>query len=392
MRFVIDKKKIGPAAKLVASVVDEKSSLPAFTSIYLECGDMPMGESGNSLRLLIKGCDGENEVSQFLDLDGDATQFEPGAVMVNGKKFAGIVKAAADELVFEVKDKTAKIKTGKSRFSLGAFDGDSYPNRDIQSNVVAEIHLFEGELKGLLQSVAFAAAQNDVRYYLNGVCFLSRKGTNTLNLVATDGHRLAWNQIDMLESSPCEFILPNKAVNLLMSILSDSVENEVTIFVGERQVEFTLSDGTILDSKLVDGKFPDFETVIPLESSIKYQVTFKKDDLNTAIKNCALISDKKKASSAIEINQDGMGTIGASNNIEDASVELESQVVQWKPDENHFRFGVNYTYLADNLAVIVSSHVMMAVVDDRAGVQLTPVNENSQTVSSARYVIMPMRL
>jgi len=232
------------------------------------------------------------------------------------------------------------------------------------------------ELKNLLFSVQYAMAQQDVRYYLNGVLLII--DGNKLKVVATDGHRLAYNAgaIDGHYEKQ-EIILPRKAVSELSKLLADSDES-VELEFSQQQVKVTFS-GITLITKVIEGKFPDYERVIP-----KYDnhLNMERAVMQQALQRAAILSNEKFRGVRFVLTEKNLSIISSNSEQEEAQEEIETDYHGEPLD-----IGFNVNYLMDGLNNISSNTATFSFGDPNSSILMT-TPENQEF----RYVVMPMRI
>jgi DNA polymerase-3 subunit beta len=269
------------------------------------------------------------------------------------------------------------LKSGKSRFTLQTLPAEDFPLVQESTSFGPMFSIPQKTLKELLHQVSFAMAVHDIRYYLNGILFVAEG--KQLSLVATDGHRLAYTSATLeLEVPKQEVILPRKTVLELLRLLSDK-EGMIDMQFANNQAKFKF-EGKEFVTKLVEGKFPDYNRVIP--KNHKNAVTLGRVTLlNTLQRTAILTSDKFKG---VRINLDtSMLRVAASN------AEQEEAVDEIEVDYNgdSIEIGFNVTYLIDVLTNMSQDMVRMELADSNSSVLVT-MAENP----NFKYVVMPMRI
>ncbi len=247
----------------------------------------------------------------------------------------------------------------------------------ISGNAQAVIKISQGLLKKLFKQVEFAMAQQDIRYYLNGLLF--EVNANRLNVVGTDGHRLSFTSTELGQNyDKQELILPRKTVLELIKLLDDSDE-EVTIEVAQGQVNFTFNDIRLI-SKVIDGKFPDYSRVIPS----RHQLTFTVDRLTIllSMQRASILSNEKYRGIRMVLGKDSLRLISTNSEQEEAEEELEIGYGGEPLD-----IGFNVTYLIDVLNNVDSENVAFSFADANSSCLVT-VPDNADY----KYVVMPMRI
>jgi DNA polymerase-3 subunit beta len=240
------------------------------------------------------------------------------------------------------------------------------------------ITINEGDLKNILDKTAFAMANQDVRYYLNGL-LLDFNG-NVLRAIATDGHRLAICDTDRGSAlaEDRQFIVPRKGVLELARMLSDS-EDEVSIGIGKNHVRL-VKDGTTFTSKLIDGRFPDYQAVIPVGAD--KNVSVNRAEFINALQRAAILSNEKYRGVKLEVAENSMKIVAHNPQHEEAVEEL---AVEQNFDQ--VSIGFNVTYLLDALGALDDETVQLQLRDSNSSCLVTdPGNEHN------RHVVMPLKL
>jgi DNA polymerase III subunit beta len=302
----------------------------------------------------------------------------PGEITVPGRKLLDITRALADssKLGLQLDGDRIVIKAGRSRFVLSTLPAAEFPLVD-KIDASSRLRLPQKEVARLLDKTQFAMAQQDVRYYLNGLLIETSK--QRIRAVATDGHRLALCDIpiEKQDVTPSQVIIPRKGVMELHRLLGSGQELELAI--GSNHVCASL-DGIRFTSKLIDGRFPDYERVIPSAEAATLKAD--KEMLRGALQRAAILSNEKYRGVRLELGK-GILHIQANNpDQEEARDELEVEYAG-----PNMEIGFNVTYLLDALAAIDGEAVEVDFVDSNSSCLIrTP--KGSQT----KYVVMPMRL
>ena len=270
------------------------------------------------------------------------------------------------------------LKGGKSRFTLQSMPAEDFPLVQESPSFGPVFSVPQKTLKDLLSQVAFAMAVHDIRYYLNGILFVAEG--KQLSLVATDGHRLAFSSATLdIEVPKQEVILPRKTVLELQRLLSDKAEGQIAMQFANNQAKFTF-DGMEFVTKLVEGKFPDYNRVIP--KNHKNQIILGRTALLASLQRTAILtSDKFKG---VKLNIDPGTLRVASNNAEqeEASDELD---IDYGGDS--IEIGFNVTYLIDVLVNMPQDMVSLELSDSGSSALFT-IPDNAHF----KYVVMPMRI
>ena len=363
----IDKEIILKPLQVVIGIVERKQTLPILSNVLMENQDGKIRFTTTDL-----------EIQITTTIDTGIRGGQNAAFTVGGKKFQEILRVLPEQskITIDTKENKAQIKTNKSRFSLQTLPAQDFPKLSNQLENAKKIVLPQKELKNLLFSVQYAMAQQDVRYYLNGVLLII--DGNKLKVVATDGHRLAYNAgaIDGHYEKQ-EIILPRKAVSELSKLLADSDES-VELEFSQQQVKVTFS-GITLITKVIEGKFPDYERVIP-----KYDnhLNMERVVMQQALQRAAILSNEKFRGVRFVLTEKNLSIISSNSEQEEAQEEIETDYHGEPLD-----IGFNVNYLMDGLNNISSSTATFSFGDPNSSILMT-TPENQEF----RYVVMPMRI
>ena len=363
----IDKEIILKPLQVVIGIVERKQTLPILSNVLIENEDGKMRFTTTDL-----------EIQITTTIDTGKEDGKSAAVTVGGKKFQEILRVLPEQskITIETKESKAQIKAGKSRFSLQTLPAQDFPTLSNQLENAKKIVMSQKELKSLLLSVQYAMAQQDVRYYLNGVLLIV--DGKKLKVVATDGHRLAYNAGAIEgDHEKQEIILPRKAVMELSKLLSDSDEN-VELEFSQQQVKANFS-GITLITKVIEGKFPDYERVIP-----KYDnhLNMERTVMQQALQRAAILSNEKFRGVRFVLTEKNLSIISSNSEQEEAQEEIETDYHGEALD-----IGFNVNYLMDGLNNISSSTAIFSFGDPNSSILMTtPDNQEF------RYVVMPMRI
>lgn len=368
MKFSIQRDNILKPLQSIATVVERRQTLPVLSNILM---------SIKSNALTITATDLEVEMSANTMLKAG----EEGDITLPARKLVDICRALSEgaDIQFDIDmDKgRAVIKSGKSRFTLASLPAAEFPNiEDVKG--IFEFSVPQRTLKYLIEKTQFAMAQQDVRYYLNGL--LLEVSKNNIRAVATDGHRLAMcvKEEDVEPADVIQVILPRKGVSELSKLLSES-DADVKITIGNNHIRVILDD-YVFTSKLIDGKFPDYERVIPKNSDKR--VVAQKEPMRQALVRTSILSNEKYR--GIRLHLETGQIIAQANNPE---MEEAEEAFEVNYDGPAMEIGFNVSYLLDALGAIDTEEVDISLGDSNSSCVLSP-SENSQCT----YVIMPMRL
>ncbi|MBE1277449.1 DNA polymerase III subunit beta [Enterovibrio baiacu] len=366
MKFTLTRDVFLKPLQQVSGALGGRPTLPILGNILLKV------DAG---QLTMTCTDLEVELIASLPLEGEA---EDGAVTVPSRKFLDICRGLPDSapINFTAEGDRAVIRSGRSRFTLSTLPAADFPNiEDWQSTV--EFTLSQGKLRQLIESTAFSMANQDVRYFLNGM-LLETDGT-TLRSVATDGHRMAVG-ITALESSleNQQVIVPRKGVTELMRLL-DQQDAPVTIQIGSANIRAQVNQ-FIFTSKLVDGRFPDYRRVMPQSSNKTMEAGC--DELRQAFSRAAILSNEKFRGVRLNVSN-GQLRISAHNPEQEEAEEFVD--VDYQGEE--LEIGFNVSYVLDVLNTLKCDQVRFSMTDGTASTLVEDCNSDD-----AMYVVMPIRL
>ena len=370
MRFTIDRDVLLTPLNLVAGVVERRQTLPILSNVLLSVED-------GQLRLT--GTDLEVELHATVALEGDN---QAGDITVPGKKLADICKSLPDGSVIDLafEGDKAVLKSGKSRFSLATLPAVDFPLMETGETSIS-VQLEQTKLKQLIGAAGFAMANQDVRYYLNGM--LWEIAPDKLTLVATDGHRLALSSQTGVEASgEKQIILPRKAVLEVARLMTDG-DQYVKIELGDTHFKVT-TGGFVFLSKLVDGKFPDYARVIPVNPD--KEVLIGKGVFKSALSRTAILSNEKFRGVRLGVQESQM--LIQANNPEQ---EEAQETIDIQYDGPSLEIGFNVSYLLDVMGAVQGETIKMRFVDANSSSLITQ-EDGTEDGMESKYVVMPMRL
>jgi DNA polymerase-3 subunit beta len=350
----------------VTGIVERRHTLPILSNVLISAG-------GGKVDFL--ATDLEVQVTSSAQLDGNAE----GTVTVGARKLYDILRALPEdaEVSLEAKESRMTVKAGKSRFNLQTLAAADFPRMVEAKDASKTLRLPQKALKKALGLVQFAMAVQDIRYYLNGVLF-SVEGS-TLRVVATDGHRLSFASQSLEgDHGSVEAILPRKTVLELIKLLGDN-DDPVELAIGSNQARFRFG-GIEIVSKIVEGKFPDYQKVIP--TTHKNRVSIDRTTLAQSLNRAAILSNEKIRGVRLVFTKDALSIICTNNEQEEAEEGLALDY-----DGDPLDIGFNISYLLDVLNHVDSPSVSVAMGDSNSSalVQI-PGREDF------KYVVMPMRI
>lgn len=366
MRFSLQREAFLKPLAQVVNVVERRQTLPVLANLLV------LVKSG---QLSLTGTDLEVEMVSRCEVEGA----EDGEVTIPARKLFDIVRALPDGSKVTVSQAGDKItvQAGRSRFTLASLPANDFPSID-EVEATERVVVPEAALKELIERTAFAMAQQDVRYYLNGLLF--DLGERRLRCVATDGHRLALCEAELDGGSQAkrQIIVPRKGVSELQRLLEGG-DRSLELEMGRNHIRVKRDDVTFT-SKLIDGRFPDYEAVIPIGADREVKVD--REVLRAALQRAAILSNEKYRGVRLEVSP-GQLAINAHNpEQEEAQEEIEADT---KVDGLAVGFNVNY--LLDALSALRDETVVLMLRDANSSALV-----REATNERSRHVVMPLRL
>ncbi|MFC7411030.1 MULTISPECIES: DNA polymerase III subunit beta [Hydrogenophaga] len=360
--------KVLAALQSVSGIVERRHTLPILANVLVR-------KTGGQVQLTTS--DLEIQIRTTVELGGDEGSF---ATTVGARKLIDILRTMPADQSVSLESSAAKLilKGGKSKFTMQSLPAEDFPLVQESANFGPAFSVPQKALKGLLAQVSFAMAVHDIRYYLNGILFVAEG--NKLSLVATDGHRLAFASATLdVEVPKQEVILPRKTVLELQRLLSDKDDSAIEMQFAGNQAKFTFG-GMEFVTKLVEGKFPDYNRVIPRNHH--NIIVLGRVPLLASLQRTAIMTSEKFK--GVRLNVEPGSLRVASNNAEqeEAVDELD---IDYGGDA--IEIGFNVTYLIDALQNMSQDMVRIELSDGNSSALLTiPDNEHF------KYVVMPMRI
>ncbi|EKF9400646.1 DNA polymerase III subunit beta [Vibrio cholerae] len=366
MKFTIERSHLIKPLQQVSGTLGGRASLPILGNLLLKVEENQLSMTATDL---------EVELISRVTLEGE---FEAGSITVPARKFLDICRGLPDSAVITVllEGDRIQVRSGRSRFSLATLPASDFPNiEDWQSEV--QVSLTQAELRGLIEKTQFSMANQDVRYYLNGMLF-EIDGT-TLRSVATDGHRMAVAQAQLgADFAQKQIIVPRKGVLELVKLL-DAPEQPVVLQIGHSNLRAEVNH-FVFTSKLVDGRFPDYRRVLPQHTSKTLQTGC--EELRQAFSRAAILSNEKFRGVRVNLADNEM-RITANNPEQEEAEELLDVSFDGEPIE----IGFNVSYILDVLNTLRCDKVRVSMSDANASALVENVDDDS-----AMYVVMPIRL
>ncbi len=365
MKFSAARETLLKPLQTVVGVVERRQTMPILSNVLL---------SVQGTKLSLTATDLEVEMVAEAEIKGDS----PGEITVPGRKLHDIFRALPEGVAVELSSSGERVtvKAGRSRFTLSTLRAADFPTVD-EIGAKQTLRLSRADLRRLVEKTHFSMAQQDVRYYLNGLLLETEK--KRLRAVATDGHRLALSEVDL--GSPAirdeQLIVPRKGVLELSRLLEG--DGEVELALGASHVRVQLG-GVRLTSKLIDGRFPDYSRVVP--SQPKNVIKADRSLFRQALQRTAILSNEKYRGVRLELAPNSV-TLQANNPEQEEAVETLE--VEYAGEAMEIGFNVNY--LLDALAAVDSEQVELGVTDANSSCLIRePGSERT------KFVVMPMRL
>ena len=350
----------------VIGAVERRQTLPILGNVLLK-------STGGDLSLTAT----DLEIEMVAGVPADTT--DDFQTTIPARKLLDICKALPDgsEIAFNIDENRVSLTSARSRFTLASLPARDFPGLD-EIDEKESFSISQNTFKGLFDKTSFAMAQQDVRYYLNGI--LMEISPGKIKLVATDGHRLALSEseIDTGVDEDKQIIIPRKAVLELSRLLDSSNEPAKCIL---SQNHFRLETGKLVfTTKLIDGKFPDYQRVIPVDGNKIMEV--ERELLKQSMSRIAILSNEKYRGIRLGLTSGNLSIQANNPDQEEAEEELQVDYA-----EAEMEIGFNVTYLIDVLNVLNSEKVQIKLKDANSSAIISDSED-----SSSLYVVMPMRL
>jgi DNA polymerase-3 subunit beta len=366
MQFAIQREALLKPLQQVVGVIERRQTLPVLANFLVRVRGDTVSFTGTDL-----------EVEMVAS--SPATDVADGEITIPARKLFDIVRALPDGVTIMLKlaGERVQIQAGRSRFALATLPADEFPTIDA-IEVVDRVRVPEAVLKDLIERTAFAMANQDVRYYLNGM--LLELENDRLRCVATDGHRLALAETTTSTDTQTrrQVIIPRKGVTELGGLF-EAGEGEVELEFGRNHLRVRRGN-VVFTSKLIDGRFPDYEAVIPIGADKR--VELPRDTLRMALQRAAILSNEKYRGVKLEVSTGSLRIIAHNPEQEEAVEELEADT-----RVEDLAVGFNVGYLMDALAVLHSEQVQLNLRDAQSSCLIEGGDDER-----SRHVVMPLRL
>ena len=362
----IDRNELLKPLQAVVGIVERKQPLPILSNVLIK-------KNKDGARFITTDLEIQIEAQLKSELDGTES-----SITISAKKLQEILRAIPDNSMVSLDSQESRllVKANKSRFSLQTLPAQDFPMLAEQLVGAAKIEIEQKVLRRLLSSVQYAMAQQDIRYYLNGV-LLVIDGTS-IKLIATDGHRLAFISEELMGNhQKQEVILSRKTVNELLKLLDDS-EDKVQLELAEKQVRISFAD-VVLTSKVIDGKFPDYNRVIPNHTN---HLTLDRLTILQALQRAAILSNEKFRGVRLLLTEKNLRIISSNSEQEEAQEDIENDYSGASLD-----IGFNVNYLLDGINNINSQTITLSFGDQNSSLLITIPEKTDY-----KYVVMPMRI
>ena len=365
MKLTAAREELLAPLQSVIGVVERRQTMPVLANVLLAARDNKLSVTGTDLEVeLVATC--------------AVSVQQPGDITVPGRKLLDIFRSLPEKVsvMLSMEGERVSVRAGRSRFTLSSLPASEFPLVE-EINAQQTLTMPQGEFRRLIDKTHFAMAQQDVRYYLNGL--LLETDGKALRAVATDGHRLALCETELSGKARTsqQVIVPRKGVLELQRILGS--ENNIELAVGTNHVRAQIGE-IRFTSKLIDGRFPEYARVIP--SNPPKTVEADRENLRQALQRTAILSNEKYRGIRLTARPDLL-TLQAHNPEQE---EAEDQVeVSYKGEEVEIGFNVNY--LLDALSAIEGDKVQIGLTDSNSSCLI-----HAPGTMHTRYVVMPMRL
>ncbi|MGA9421620.1 MAG: DNA polymerase III subunit beta [Rhodanobacteraceae bacterium] len=366
MRFNIQREALLKPLQHVVGVVERRQTLPVLSNLLVSVGEGIVSLTSTDLEV-------------EMTATTEAQDLSAGEVTIPARKLFDICRALPDGCRIKIEQNADRVilSAGRSRFTLATLPASEFPSiEDI--DFVYKINMPEATIKDLMDRTSFAMAHQDVRYYLNGLLLDLRK--NSLNCVATDGHRLALagTRLEVPVAENRQIILPRKGVMELQGLFEGD-EGVVELEFGRNHLRLRRG-GVVFTSKLIDGRFPDYEAVIPIGADKEVRVD--RHELRAALQRAAILSNEKYRGVKLEVAPNRLRIVAHNPEQEEAVEELEA-----KTGVAELSVGFNVNYLLDALGALSGDEVLLCLRDGNSSCLIRKPDSDE-----SRHVIMPLRL
>lgn len=370
MKFTMQREALLQPLTQVAGVVERRQTLPILANIKIQAQEGGM--------LICTATDMEIELSATHTCDVQV----PGQITAPARKLVDICRALPDgsQIVFSVQDTQVHIHTEHSHFSLSSLAAEEFPDMDYSEDF-QRFKLPRNQLRGLLEQTSFAMANQDVRYFLNGLLLELRE--SGLRAVATDGHRMAMADLQGIgavsdDGKPTQVIAPRKGILELQRLLQDD-DTEITLGIGSNHFQVEMP-GLVMISKLIDGRFPDYAAVIPPANDLR--VLIERSQLRASLQRAAILSNEKFRGVRLEFSSGSIKIIAHNPQQEEAVEEMAAE-----HSIDGLSIGFNVNYLLDALSALTTEQAQIKLRDANSSCLITEPDSDQSC-----HVVMPLKL
>jgi DNA polymerase-3 subunit beta len=366
MKFEISRENLLSGLQKIIGVIERRQTLPVLSNVLFQITGEELKLTGTDLEIQL--------VARTSLLEGN-----DGEITVPARKLLDICKLLPEEckIKFESIDGKIKVSSGRSRFTLSTLPASDFPAFD-SSQCETELSINANQLKKTIDKTSFCMAQQDVRYYLNGLMIES--DGSLLRAVSSDGHRLALHEetLDQKQNEFKQIILPRKGVVELFRLLSDSDE-EVKLQLSSNSIQIVLGD-LIFSAKLIDGRFPDYKRVFP--DIDNKTIILDKQEIKLALSRVAILSNEKYKGIRLDISENCLKLEAHNPEHEEAD-----EIIEINYTEEPVVIGFNGSYMLDAISNVDTENVKISFSDTNSSCLIEDIDD-----SSTKFIVMPMRL
>ena len=370
MKFIVSSTYLLKQLQVLGGVINSSNTLPILDNFLFELNDSQLTVSASDL---------ETTMSSIIDVESTST----GSIALPARLLLDTLKTFPEQpLTFVVEDNnTVEISSSHGKYALAYVDGNEFPKAVALENPSTTMVLGD-ILATAISKTIFAAGNDDLRPVMSGVFF--QFSTEGLTFVATDAHKLVkYTREDVAADQTAEFIMPKKPLNLLKGILAGS-DDAVTIEYNDSNAKFTF-ENSVLICRLIDGKYPNYEAVIPKENPNK--LTIDRSQFLSSVRRVSIFSNKTTHQIRLKI-------AGAELNISAEDIDYSNKAEErltcdYQGDD--MQIGFNSRFLTEMLNNLGASEVQLEMsLPNRAGI-LTPVDGLDQG-EQVTMLVMPVML
>lgn len=366
MKFTINREQLLTPLQQIVSVIEKRQTMPILSNVLIVVSEQ---------QLILTGTDLEIQIVAKLELQ----DFEVGEITVPARKFLDICRLlpADAEIKIEQQDDKVKVVSGRSRFSVSSLDADDYPEFS-EAKLEHQFVINAGDLKKGLDKTMFCMANQDVRYYLNGL--MLNISNSKLKLVASDGHRLSIYKGEMGIATGFEerIIIPRKGVQELSRLLDDP-EAELDIEFSTNNIRITIAN-LVFSAKLVDAKYPDFSKVF--DQSFFNPINIPKQRLKESLNRVSILANEKFKGVNFDINED---LLKISTHNPDHDEAEEEVAIEYEGEPLTIAF--NAQYLLDAIANLGGEQAQITIAQNASSCFIEDPSDEA-----FKFIVMPMRL